>query len=85
MIVPWRTPIAAHTSSATMIAAHHGQPVRLLDQLGGDDPADAADEADRQVDLAEQQGEDLAHRQQHVHRALDQQVHEVAGASGSWS
>ena len=53
--------------------------MRLLDQLGDDDAADAADEADRQVDLAEQQREDLAHGQQHEDRALDQQVDEVAG------
>ena len=26
MIVPWRAPIAAHTSRATRIAAHQGQP-----------------------------------------------------------
>ena len=30
MIVPWSAPIAAHASSATMIAAHHGQPYCCL-------------------------------------------------------
>ena len=44
------------------------------------DAADAGDEADRQIDLAEQQDEDLAHAEQHEHRALHQQVDEVAGA-----
>ena len=78
MIVPCSTPIAAHATSATRIAAHHGHPNESLHQLGRDDSADAADEPDRQVDLAEQEGEHLAHRQQHVDRALDQQVDEVA-------
>ena len=41
--------------------------------------ADAGDEPDRQVDLAEQQHEDLGHRQQHEHGSLDEQVDEVAG------
>ena len=61
------------------MAAHQGQPVCGLTSSAHDDAADAAHEADRQVDLAEQQGEDLAHGQQHEDRALDQQVDQVAG------
>ena len=80
MIVPCSTPIAAQTTSATA-DRRPPRPVRTtrLTSSAVIDAADARDEADRQVDLAEQQGEDLAHRQQHVRRALDQQVDEVAG------
>ena len=84
MMMPWMAPIAAQTSSAAMMAAHHGQLWRSrgrglgLDEQGGDDPADRRDIADRKVDLAEQQDEDLADRQDDEHRALVEQVDEVA-------
>ena len=51
----------------------------LLDELGHDDAAQAGDVARREVDLAQQQDPDLGHGQQHVHRALDEEVDQVAG------
>ena len=61
------------------MAAHHGHRGRRLHQLRGDDAAEGADVADRQVDLAEEEGEDLAHGQHHEHRPLEEEVHEVPG------
>jgi hypothetical protein len=52
--------------------------VRGGEQLGCDDTRDAGDEAGREVDLAEEQREDLRHRQHHEDRALHQQVDDVA-------
>ena len=51
----------------------------LLDQLGHDNAPQAGNEARREVDLAQQEDEDLGHGQQHVHGALDEEVHQVAG------
>ena len=48
-------------------------------EVGHDHPAEAGDESDREVDLAEEQDEDLPHRQQAEDRSLDEQVDEVAG------
>ena len=48
-------------------------------QQRGEHAADAGDEADRQVDLAQQQHEDDAHGDDRVRRRLDDQVDEVAG------
>ena len=53
--------------------------VRRACEVGHDHPAEAGDEPDREVDLAEQQDEDLAHREQAEDRGLDEQVDEVAG------
>ena len=50
-----------------------------LDQLGHDDGAEPHDQTDGQVDLAEEEGEDLGHRQQHVDAALLEEVDEVLG------
>ena len=50
-----------------------------LHELHGDDRPHGADVADRQVDLAEQQREGLGHGQHHEHRALLEEVHDVAG------
>ena len=73
----WRRP-PEQASSVTMIATHHGE-VRAgrLHKLGDHDAAEPHDQADGQVDLAEEQGEDLSHRQQHVHGALLEEVDEV--------
>src|SRR5207302_1046186 len=56
----------------------HGPAGALLDELGHDDAADAGDEPGGEVDLAQQQDEDLGHGQQHVDRALDEEVDQVA-------
>ena len=55
------------------------RPVRAgrLHELGHHDAAEPHDQADGQVDLSEQQGEDLSHRQQHVHGALLEEVDQV--------
>ncbi len=44
----------------------------------GDGGAAGADEADREVDLAQNQGERFGHGEHHDHGALLEQVHEVA-------
>ena len=54
--------------------------VLLGQQLGHDHARHAAHEPGRQVDLAEEEHPHLGHGQQHEHRALHQQVDEVAGA-----
>ena len=51
----------------------------LFDELGHDHAAEAGDEPCGEVDLAQQQDEDLGHGQQHVHRALDEEVDQVPG------
>ena len=48
-----------------------------LHKLGHHDAAKPHDQADREVDLAEEQGEDLSHRQHHVHGALLEEVDQV--------
>ena len=55
------------------------RPVRAgrLHQLGDHDAAHPHDQADGEVDLAEEQGEDLGDRQQHVDAALLEQVDQV--------
>ena len=75
---PWRAPNAEQASSATMIAAHHGQ-VRAgrLHELGDHDAAQPHDQADGKVDLPEEQDEDLCHRQQHVDGALLEEVDQI--------
>ena len=77
-IVPWMAPTAAQASSAAMIAAHHGQfaPVGCTSSATTT-LLSAHDQADGQVDLAEEQGEDLGDRQQHVDGALLEQVDQV--------
>jgi hypothetical protein len=64
--VPCSAPSAPVTATAARIAAHHGA-------------ADPGHEAKGQVDLAEQKREYLSHPDQHEHRALDEQVDDVAG------
>ncbi len=56
-----------------------GPAVGRAREVGHDHPAEAGDEPDREVDLAEEQDEDLPHRQQAEDRSLDEQVDEVAG------
>ncbi len=80
MSVPCRPPTRPHGQQGD----HDGRPPRpvrrhRLHQLHGDDPAHHPDVADRKVDLAEQQDEDLGHAQHHEHRALLEEVHDVAG------
>ena len=55
------------------------RPVRAgrLHKLGDHDAAEPHDQADGQVDLSQQQGEDLSDRQQHVHGALLEEVDQV--------
>ena len=50
-----------------------------LHQHRGDGCADAGDESQRKIDLAEDQNEHFTHADQHEHRALHKQVHEIAG------
>ncbi len=50
---------------------------RRLHQFAHDHGPEPHDQADGEVDLAEQQGEDLGHRQHHEHRALLEQVDQV--------
>ena len=50
-----------------------------LHEYGHDGRPDPGDVAQRKIDLAEQQHEHLAHADQHEHRALHEQVDEVAG------
>ncbi len=45
----------------------------------GDGGADAGHEADREVDLTQNQGEGLAQAQEHEEGGLDQEVDDVAG------
>ena len=61
---------------------HGGPPGPAIgggEQGQGDGGADAGHEADREVDLAQNQGEGLAHAQRHEERRLHQQVDDVAG------
>ena len=55
------------------------RPVRggRLHELGDHDAAKPHDQADGQVDLSEEQGEDLSDRQQHVYAALLEEVDQV--------
>ena len=55
-----------------------GRPGRL-DQLDHHDGAQTHDQADGEVDLAEQKGKDLGHRQQDVDAALLEDVDQVLG------
>ena len=50
-----------------------------LDEERRDGRADAGDEAERQIDLAQQKHEDLAHADQHEHCPLHQQIDEISG------
>ena len=79
MIVPWRMPIPAQARSAARIARPPRPAVGRAREVGHDHPAEAGDEPDREVDLAEEQDEDLAHREQAEDGGLDEQVDEVAG------
>ena len=75
---PWMAPTAEQASNAAMIAAHHGQfRAARLHKLGDHDAAKRHDQADGEVDLPEEQGEDLSHRQHHVHGALLEEVDQV--------
>ena len=78
MIVPWSRPIPAQASRAAGIAPVPRPTVSRACEVGHDHAAEAGDETDREVDLAEQQDEDLAHREQAEDRGLDEQVDEVA-------
>ena len=64
MIVPCSRPMPAHASSADGHRAHHGQPWSGDAASAMITAADAGHEADREVDLAQQQHEHLGHRQQ---------------------
>ena len=68
----------AQASNVTMIAAHHGQfaPLGCTSSATTTLPS-AHDQADGQVDLSQEQGEDLSDRQQHVHGALLEEVDQV--------
>ena len=86
MIEPWRSPIAAPASSATTIATSPpvwtGQPEAVpagSTSFARDDPAHAADVADREVDLAEQEDEDDAEADRRDPGHLDDEVDDVAG------
>ena len=85
---PCRTPI---TAPATSAARDRDQPrvvvarARQL-QLGDDDAGDAADVADREVDLADQEHEDDADRDHGRPGHLHDQVVEVdRGEEDRWS
>ena len=75
---PSTRPITVPVTSAASTATYQGQPCSASSdrQHRG---ADAAGEAGGQVDLAEQQHEDQAHRDHDDRRALGEQVGEVAG------
>ena len=76
--VPWIEPTPEQMSSVTMIASHHGHVETVgLHELGDEDGSEPHDQPDREVDLAEEQGEDLGHRQEHVDRALLEEVDQV--------
>src|SRR4029077_12455229 len=55
------------------------RPIRAgrLHEFGDHDAAKPHDQADGEVDLSEEQGEDLSDRQQHVYRALLEEVDQV--------
>ena len=83
MIVPWMRP----DRGADDAGRRRSPPTRASRGSAGRagrrrSPPMAADVADREVDLAQQQDEALAHRQHDEHRALVEQVDEVAGATG---
>ncbi len=80
MSEPCRKPIKRAREERAMIAAHHGQFVVVgCTSWTAMTPPTDADVADGQVDLAEQQREDLGHGQHHEHRALLEEVDDVAG------
>ena len=58
---------------------HPPRPIEAgrLHKLGHHDAAKRHDQADGEVDLPEEQGEDLSHRQHHVYGALLEQVDQV--------
>ena len=60
-----------------MIPSHHGKLTGRSDQLGDHHPADGEHEADREVDLRQDQGEDLGRAEQDVDRRLVEQVDQI--------
>ena len=78
--VPCAPPIRAQAMRATMTAAHHGQfVVTGWTSCTAMAPPTADYEADGEVDLSQEQGEDLGHRQDHEHRTLLEEVDDVPG------
>ena len=68
MSVPCSAPSAALANRPTMTPAHHGQLYGRRDQRRDDGAPDGGHVADREVDLAQQQGEDLGRAQQDEER-----------------
>ena len=75
---PWMAPTAEQTEQRRY-DRRPPRPIRAarLHKLGDHDAAQRHDQADGEVDLAEEQGEDLSHREHHVHGALLEQVDQV--------
>ena len=74
---PWMAPMAAATQQTDDDRRPPRPVVRGADKLRHDDRAHRADEADRQVDLAEQQREHLGQPEQDEERRLHEQVRDV--------
>ena len=80
MIVPWKAPMTAQAARPTIRPAHQGQLDGELISAKRDGGAHRADEGHREVDLAEDQGVQLAHAQEDDERRLHEQVDDVRRA-----
>ena len=77
MIVPWKAPMTAQAARPTMRPAHQGQSAGEPIRASAMAAPDRADEADREVDFAEDQGVQLGHAQQDDEGRLHEEVDDV--------